>query len=321
MTAKKTNVPWLETAITAVLLYAVATQADAQTGVANGVNLPNRSIYALTTDQAIYMLEPGAQQYTRLGRAETPQDGGNLIGIDFRPADANPNRMYGLTDKGSIYTIDLPSLRTTLVSRMNPRYTGGYNVLVDFNPVANALRVTGGNDQNLAVVNGTDGGNLNTTATQTNLAYVSGDVNFAQNPEITGGAYSNNFAGAATTLFYMIDHDKDTLVTIADRTAAGSSNTGGGKLQTVGSIVDQFGVAFNMSPTTDFDIYTDTNGVNYLVGQSTRWLFCIDLSQIDPNLPVGRIQQVTAFRGTAAPVPGANAPLTGGVFDIAIPTR
>ena len=127
--------------------------------------------------------------------------------------------------------------------------------------------------------------------------------------------------GATTTVFYMIDHDKDTLVTIADKTATGSSNTGGGKLQTVGNIVDQFGVAFNMSPTADFDIYTDSNGTNYLVGQSTRWLFSIDLSQIDPNLPVGRRQQVTAFRGAAAPVPGANAPLTGGVFDIAIPTR
>lgn len=31
MAAKKTNVPWLETAVTAALLYAVATQADAQT--------------------------------------------------------------------------------------------------------------------------------------------------------------------------------------------------------------------------------------------------------------------------------------------------
>lgn len=321
MTVKKPGAPWLETVIAAALLYGVATHADAQTGVGNGVNLPNRSIYALTSDQAIYVLAPGGKQFARLGRAETPQDGGNLIGIDFRPADANPNRMYGLTDKGSLYTIDLPGLRTTLVSRMNPRYTGGYNVLVDFNPVANALRVTGSNDQNLAVVNGTDGGNLNTTAVQNKLAYVSGDVNFGQDPEIVGGAYNNNFAGATTTLFYMIDHDKDTLVTIADRTATGSSNTGGGKLQTVGNIVDQFGVAFNMSATADFDIYTDTNGTNFLVGQSTRWLFSIDLSQIDPNLPVGRRQQVTAYRGTAAPVPGANAPLTGGVFDIAIPTR
>jgi hypothetical protein len=321
MTVKKTSAPWLETAIAAALLYGVATHADAQTGVGNGVNAPNRSIYALTSDQAIYVLAPGTKQFLRLGRAETAQDGGNLIGIDFRPADGNPNRMYGLTDKGSIYTIDVPSLRTTLVSRMNPRYTGGYNVLVDFNPVANALRVTGATDQNLAVVNGTDGGNLNTTAVQSKLAYVNGDVSFGQDPEIVGGAYNNNFAGATTTLFYMIDHDKDTLVTIADKTATGSSNTGGGKLQTVGNIVDQFGVAFNMSPTADFDIYTDGNGTNYLVGQSTRWLFSIDLSQLDPNLPVGRRQQVTAYRGAAAPVPGANAPLTGGVFDIAIPTR
>ena len=31
-------------------------------------------------------------------------DGGNLIGIDFRPADS---KLYGLTDLGTLYTIDV----------------------------------------------------------------------------------------------------------------------------------------------------------------------------------------------------------------------
>src|SRR5262245_33844401 len=154
----------------------------------------------------------------------------------------------------------------------------------------------GTNDQNLVVVNGTDGSNLSTTVAQTKFAYVSGDVNAGKDPEISGGAYTNNFVGATATLFYMVDHNLDTLVTIATKTATGSSNTASGGLQTIGQFFGQDGTPFNMSPTTDFDIYTDGNGVNFLVGQTTRLLFSIDLSQINPNLAVGKTQRIIVKR-------------------------
>jgi len=288
-------------------------------GVATGLTLPNRPIYALTSDNAIYVLLPRLGQYVRLGRVET--DGGNLIGIDFRPADG---KLYGLTDLGTLYTIDVSLARfgqKQKVSTMNPRFTGGFGNIMDFNPVANALRVTGSNDQNLAVVNGGDGSNLSTTVAQTKFAYAAGDVNAGKDPELTGGAYSNNFVGATATLFYAVDADTDTLVTIADKTATGSSNTGGGQLQTIGSFYDEAGNKLNMSPTTDLDIYTDKAGNNYLVGQTTRLLFTIDLSQINPNLPLGQTQKVIVKRGPPAPLPSILSPLTGGVFDIAIPPQ
>jgi hypothetical protein len=310
----------LSTVAMALLIGVASKQSvgNAQTAtpsVTSGVDLPARNIYALTSDNAIYLLKPGATQYTRLGRVNT--NGGNLIGIDFRPADG---RLYGLTDQGSIYMINLNSVpfgAATLVSTMNPRFSGGFGALVDFNPVVNALRVGGSNDQNLAVVN-TNGGNLNTVAAQTAFAYAAGDVNFGKDPELVGGAYTNNVVGAANTLFYTVDHDLDTLVTISTKSATGSSNTGGGQLQTIGQFVDASGNRLNMSPTSDFDIYTDRNGVNFLVGQTTRLLFSINLSQINPNLPLGTTQRVVVKRGPAAPLPGATAPLTGGVFDLAI---
>jgi hypothetical protein len=307
-------------AIIAVLLIGAFREhwvGGAQTSISTGLNLQNRTIYALTSDNAIYILTPGATQYTRLGRVNTT-NGGNLIGIDFRFAD---KRLYGLTDTGILYTIDVSNsnLNTTLVSNLNPRFSGGFGAVMDFNPVLNALRVVGSNDQNLAVVNA-NGGNLNTTANQTALAYAAGDVNAGKNPEIVGGAYTNNIAGAANTIFYMVDHDLDTLVTIADKNATGSSNTGGGRLQTIGQFVDPTGNLINMSPTTDFDIYTNGSGTNFLIGQTTRLLFTVDLSQINPNLPLGTTQRIVARRGPAAPLPGPTAPLTGGVFDIAIPT-
>jgi len=303
------------------LTASTASSTYTGTGVAAGVTLPRANIYALTSDNAIYVLKPGAGSYTRLGRVNTP-DGGNLIGIDFRPADNTPTKVYGLTDLGTLYNIDVSTARfgqLTQVSKMNPRFTGGFGAVVDFNPVANALRVMGSNDQNLAVVNGTDGSNLSTTVAQTKFAYAQGDVNFGKDPEITGGAYTNNFVGATTTLFYMIDADTDTLVTIADKTATGSSNTGGGQLKTIGSFVDEQGNKLNMSPTSDMDIYTDRAGNNYLVGQTTRLIFSIDLNQVNQNIALGKTQKIVVKRGQPAALPGSNAPLTGGVFDIAVP--
>jgi hypothetical protein len=131
---------------------------NAQTSIRPGGLPPNRNIFALTSDNAIYVLTPGATQYRRLGRVST--DGGNLIGIDFRPADG---RLYGLTDRGTIYQIAVSTSSVgpaTLISTMKPRFTGGLGMLMDFNPVVNALRVAGSNDQNLAVVNAATGGNL-----------------------------------------------------------------------------------------------------------------------------------------------------------------
>jgi hypothetical protein len=325
MTIKRTAAALVGAAVSLCLSAggAVAQEAarTAARGVAAGVDLPPAPIYALTSDNAIYVLRQGSGQYVRLGRVN-PSDGGNLIGIDFRPADGTPNRLYGLTDRGGLYNIVVGANNfgnATLVSTMNPRFSGGFSGLIDFNPVVNALRVIGSNDQNLAVVNSASGANLGTVAPQTKLAYAAGDVNAGKDPEIVGGSYTNNFVGATATLFYAIDHDLDTLVTIADKTATGSSNTGGGQLQTIGNFFDEAGNRLNMSPTSDLDIYTDRNGTNFLVGQTTRLLFSIDLSQIDTNLALGKTQRVIVKRGRPAPLPGFYAPLTGGVFDIAIP--
>jgi Domain of unknown function (DUF4394) len=117
-----------------------------------GVDLPpNVNIFALTSDNSVYVLFPGDISFLRLGRLDSTSNG-NIIGMDFRPADQN---LYALTDKGQLLTIDAFGgglLFVTPISTLNPRFPGGFSMLTDFNPVANALRVVGADDKNLAVV-------------------------------------------------------------------------------------------------------------------------------------------------------------------------
>jgi Domain of unknown function (DUF4394) len=267
-----------------------ATASSASITAQGGVTMPPVFIFALTTDNTLYVLPPNSinPTYLSLGRV-TGIGGFDLIGIDFRPAD---KQLYALSDGGSLYTINfnVAPPTATLVSALTPRFPSGFQSLMDFNPVVDAIRLIGGDTLNYAVVKGANGV-LNTTAVQTSLTYAVGDVNAGKTPKVCGGAYNNNVVGATSTLFYAIDYDQDTLVTIADKTATGSSNTGGGKLQTIGPLVDVAGNRITVNALADLDIVT-VNGVNFLVGVSRDITFQISLNQINPNLPLGTTQNV-----------------------------
>jgi len=301
-----------------------ASQAPAQSAATSNIcGLPaGTTIHALTTDNTIFSLRNGTFTSNRVTGID-----GNLIGIDFRVSDGATGKLYGLTDTGKLYRFAVEPFSTQppqLISSVVPRFAGGFQSLADFNPVltptANALRLIGSNDQNFAVVD--SGGTLNATAVQTAVKYVVGDANFSVDPNLTAGAYDNNAAGATFTTFYAIDYDLDTFVTIADRNATGSSNTGGGMLKTIGSIVDPSGKPLNFAPNAGLDIFSSPapgGFVNRAVAVSGRTLYCIDLSSFDPNFPPGSLQKVVA-----TPVPGtALNPLNssivpGGFIDVAI---
>jgi Domain of unknown function (DUF4394) len=283
------------------------------TDLATGIVMPNVPIYALNTNNVILVLRPGDTNFSRLVRITTAN--GNLIGIDFRPAD---RRLYALTDRGTLYTIALGSLNlgaVTRVSNLTPRFDGGYQSLMDFNPVVDAIRLIASDNDNYAVVKDA-AGILNTTAVQTSLTYPAPDVNAGKDPNVACGSYTNNVAGAAVTIFYAIDYDTDQFLTIPPAVAGGSSATGGGLLQTIGNLVTPTGVRINVSPNTDIDV-TTVNGVNTIYGVSGRSLFSIDLGQINPGLVRGQTQNVVV-RGISL----AETPDNGGnLIDIALPIR
>jgi hypothetical protein len=256
-------------------------------------SVASRSVYALLSNNVITQVY-GSKQLKQYGVRGLD---GNLIGLDFRPSQSgasiynNPVGLHGLTDTGKIYTLAFngTTFVPTLVSSLTLRFDGGFQSLSDFNPVVDALRVIGSNDQNYAVVN--SGGNLNVTAQQTAITYAAGDTQAGKDPNLTGGAYNNNLAGAATTIFYGLDYATESLVTIADITN-GSSATGGGRLKTLGRLVDTQGQPINIQPEAGIDVYTDATIGNAALISNGQTVYFLNLANVNLNLPLGTTQDV-----------------------------
>ena len=182
-----------------------------------------------------------------------------IRGIDFRPADG---QLYALGSFSNLYTVDVDTGAATLVGAggFTPGLDGS-SFGFDFNPTIDRIRVVSDTDQNL-VLNPNDG----TATGVTDLFYAAGDANAGADPNVVASAYTNSFAGAATTQLYGIDSGLDILVTQANSA---------GTLNTVGSL------GADVTDVAGFDI-SGLSGTAYIVAlgasdsQSTFWT--IDLS-------------------------------------------
>ena len=132
-----------------------------------------------------------------------------LVGIDYRPKD---EKLYAVGLLGNLYTLDPNTGVATFLRKLiaDPTDTtdgnepfskivGDANLIsVNFNPAADRLRVITNTGQNLRI-------NVDTGATITD-----GVINpTANNPVIVAAAYTNAFAGTATTKLYSIDQTSD----------------------------------------------------------------------------------------------------------------
>ncbi|PWR17995.1 DUF4394 domain-containing protein [Zavarzinia compransoris] len=116
-----------------------------------------------------------------------------LVGIDVRPADG---LLYGVTAEGKVVTIDVATGAATAVVTLKTMLPAGVVATVDFNPVADRLRLIGSDGTNLRA-NLADG-----------AVTVDGALNFAgpgASPRIVAGAYTNAVAGAKETVLFDID--------------------------------------------------------------------------------------------------------------------
>jgi hypothetical protein len=205
-----------------------------------------------------------------------------LVGIDYRVQDGS---LYGLGEAGGVYRLDPRRGTATLVVRLSAALQGSA-FGVDFNPVANALRVVSDTGQNLRQSFATVDGAYPATSVDTSLAYAAGTTATG----VTGAGYTNNDTdpGTATTLF-----DIDTTL---DQVAV-QSPANAGSLSPTGKL----GVDF--SGDVGFDVYS-------VVRDGTA----VDLIAL--AVDQGTLYEVTLLNGRARALGAAGK---GDVTDIAVP--
>jgi hypothetical protein len=249
------------------------------------------NIYGLTNFQELVTFDSDMRTVT----ATTPLLGFSITGeillsIDVRPATGE---LYGLSNQNNIYKLN-PSTgaRTQVGVTLATAPMGAYKA-IDFNPTVDRIRVlgSGGAPNNLRVH--PDTGVV--AFTDTALAFAAGDTNAGDTPAVVNGAYTNSFAGAATTTLYNLEAGNDILTT--------QLPPNNGTLNTVGAI------GFNLTTSggfTGFDISGQT-GNAYLVGNNLA----------AGGLTANALYQVNLASGAASllgPVTGVN----GSFRDLAV---
>jgi hypothetical protein len=161
----------------------VAVEASAQTFV------------ALTGDRQLTLVD------AKTGKAGATMTmtgpAGKLIGVDVRPAD---KRLYGLLADGTVVTINTTTGVATMKTKLQKTLPAGVDGVVDFNPVADRMRIIGVDGSSLRA-NVDDG----VVATDGSLKYADADGQKGAAPRVTAAAYSNSAAGATATTLYDID--------------------------------------------------------------------------------------------------------------------
>jgi len=121
----------------------------------------------------------------------------SLAGIDQRPADG---MLYGVTNAGEVVTIDTATGAATVKSTLSEKLPSYDGAIVDFNPMADRLRLMGTDGTNHRV-NVDDGA----VTVDGSLAYEDADMHAGETPDIVAAAYINSFGKPEATAMYDID--------------------------------------------------------------------------------------------------------------------
>lgn len=163
----------------------------------------------------------------------------SLVQLDYRPAN---DAYYGLTSKARLCRIDPQTGAATQLGAAGFTSATLVNPVIDFNPVADHLRVIA-SEQNLRAK--PNDGTLD--GTDTKVFYDSGDVNHERTAQLAAIAYDRNISGASVTTLFALDVATQSLVRIGSKNGSPDSpNTG--RLFTIASLP----VAF--TSTAGFDI-------------------------------------------------------------------
>ena len=237
--------------------------------LATSVSAGAAQVAALIGGDTIALVDTSQKKVT--GSVRVTGMSGALVGIDVRPADG---LLYGLVDDGTVVSIARDGKATT-ISKLVTVLATGVAATVDFNPVADRLRVMGADGTNLRA--NVDDGKVTKDGDH---KYADGDMHKGEKPNIVAGAYTNSVKGAKETALFNID------ATIGGLIKQAPPNDG------VLSAVGKLGIK---PDTVAFDIWSDGNGKN------EAWLMAGDtLHSID--LATGKATEAARITGVSGPV-------------------
>ncbi|QXV64339.1 DUF4394 domain-containing protein [Mucilaginibacter sp. 21P] len=156
-----------------------------------GIAIPTQPVaYAISSTNQLVIFNPSnpvpvTKAITGMATSES------VLGIDFRPVNG---QLYALGSTSRLYTINTSSGAATAIGTV-PFTTllSGAQFGFDFNPAVDRIRIVSNTGQNLRV-NPDNGA----------IAAVDGVLS-PGTPSVSAAAYTNNFAGTATTTLFDID--------------------------------------------------------------------------------------------------------------------
>ena len=278
----------LASAITAALAGCGSSDDDdAPVSTPGPMPTPTMSVgdmVALTASNRVVSFNRDAPATIRTTMAVTGlQSGETLVGIDYRATDG---LLYGVGSSGRIYTIDpatgAAAVKSTLAvdaTDTTAPYTAlaGTDFGVDFNPVADRLRVVSNTGQSLRI-------NVDSGATTTD-----GNINGgAASTAVTGSAYTNSFAGTTSTTLYALDSATDTLY------VQNPPNNG--------TLATPVALGVDGGALNGFDIDGRTNmGYAVMTVGGARTLYSINLAATTaPATAIGALAVTEEIRGLSA---------------------
>ncbi|MFP6862494.1 DUF4394 domain-containing protein [Pseudomonas sp.] len=152
------------------------------------------TLLALSADGQLFKIDSASQKITATMSASSPSP---LRGIDVRPANG---MLYALGGDNQLYTLDMSTGAASKVASLNKQLPGSGQAVVDFNPVADKMRMLAADGTNFRV-------NVETgeVTVDGSVAYAADGAYAGKSAQVVAGAYTNSYVGTQATSLYNVD--------------------------------------------------------------------------------------------------------------------
>lgn len=238
------------------------------------------SALALTNDNRLIMFDLDSRSAGGAPMRITGVEG-RVVGIDVRPANG---MLYAVSDASVIYTLDPATGAATEVARLSQSFPKGVRAVVDFNPVADRLRLMGEDGTNFRI-------NVETGQVMADgqLKHDPAGGQADKPPMVVAGAYTNSMAGAKETALYTVD------AALSQVNLQAPPNDGVQKAKGA--------LGFASETTPAFDIVADGAGGNRALLINRGGLYEIDL-ETGAGTMLGKVSGLTGDVIDMAALPG-----------------